>query len=141
MHWRGGDRRTTRDERDASGHPAHIARIELLHRTRAALLHGGPGFDAYKLKYPLHAFLAEGAQSPEIGPADPDRLRAHRQRLHRVGASAETRVDDDRHASVHRREDLRQRVDGRAAIVFAAATVVGNQNAVDAVLYRQLGIV
>src|ERR1700721_2002750 len=55
---------------DASGFmgscPPHKPRIELLHRARAALLHGRAGFGAHDFEHPLDALLAEGAQSPQI---------------------------------------------------------------------------
>src|ERR1700733_15891297 len=88
-----------------SGRPAHKARVELLYRACAALLHGGAGFRAYDLEHALDTFLAECAEPPQIRPADTDRLRAHRERLDRIGAAAEAAVDDHGHAALHRGDD------------------------------------
>ena len=46
------------------GRPAHEARIKLLHRAHAALLHGYARLVAYDLEHALDAFLAEGSQPP-----------------------------------------------------------------------------
>src|ERR1700691_6103766 len=111
-------------ELDLSRRPAHKARVELLDRARAALLHGGAGFGAHDLEHALDAFLAERAEPPQIGSADADRLRAHRERLDRIGAAAESAVDDHGHAALHGGDDLRQRVDGGAAIILATSAVI-----------------
>ena len=46
------------------GRPAHEARIKLLQRAHAALLHGYARLVAYDLEDALDAFLAEGSQPP-----------------------------------------------------------------------------
>ena len=46
------------------GRPAHEARIKLLHRAHAALLHGYARLVAYDFEHALDAFLAEGSQPP-----------------------------------------------------------------------------
>src|SRR5712671_1597339 len=56
--------------------PAHHRRHEVLDRGCPDLLHHGVGFGAQKLKHPLDAGLAEGAETPDIGPADADRVGA-----------------------------------------------------------------
>src|ERR1700733_5973032 len=123
-----------------SGRPAHEARIELLDRADAALLHGRAGFGAHEIEYALDAFLAEGAQPPEIWPADADRLRAHRERLDRIGAAPKAAVDDHGHAALYRGDDLRQRVDGGAAVILAPSAVVGDENAIHPVLRRKVRV-
>src|SRR5262249_5503800 len=111
--------------------PPHHRRRELLDRGRADLLHHRIGLGAQDLEYLLAARLAEGAQSPDIRPPDAARGRAHAQRLDHVGAAPETGIDQDRDAAVHRLDDLRQRVDGRAPAVLAARAVVRHDDAVE----------
>src|SRR5262249_34166906 len=108
--------------------PAHHRRHQLLDRGRAHLLHRGGGFRAQKLEHPLDAAWAEGAEAPDIGPPDADGVGADAQRLDDVGAAAEAAVDDDRDAPVHRLDDFRQRVDGRAPGILAARAVVGHDD-------------
>src|SRR5271170_2502960 len=117
------------------GGPAHEARIELLDRAHAALLHGYARLRVYDIEYALHAFLAKGSQSPQVGPADANRLRAHGERLDRVRAAPESAINHYRNSALHRRDDLRQRVNGGAAIVLASAAMIGHENAVDPVLH------
>src|SRR3954467_14681260 len=78
--------------------PAHHRRREMLDRGSADLLHHGVGLGAQKLEHALDAGLAEGAEAPDIGPADADGVGADAQRLNDVGAATETTVDDDRDA-------------------------------------------
>ena len=69
--------------------PPHHRWNQLLNAWRANLLHHSVSFDAQKLQSALDAGLAEGAETPDIGPADADRGRTHAQRLHHVSAAAE----------------------------------------------------
>src|SRR5262249_36544576 len=114
--------------------PAHHRRLQLLDRGRADLLHHGVGFRAQQLEHALDAALAEGAKTPDIGPPDAYGLRADAQRFDDIGAAPEAAVDDDRDAPVHRLDDFRQRVDGRAAGVLAAGAVVRDDDGIDAVI-------
>src|SRR5262245_29175810 len=96
--------------------------------------------DAQELERALDARLAERAETPDVGPADAHGGRPHAQRLDDVGAAAETGIDQDRHASVHGLDDLRQRVDGGAAGILAARAVIGDDDRVDAVVGGEHGI-
>src|SRR5712664_1867397 len=79
--------------------PSHHRRGELLDRRRAHLLHDREQLEAQELERTLDTLLAEGAERPQIGPADRDAGRAHAQGLADVGAAAEAGIDQDRHAS------------------------------------------
>ena len=74
------------------------------------MLHGGARLGAYQVEHTLNALLAEGTEAPEIRPPDASCLRSDRERLDHIGAAAESAVDDHRHPAVHRRDNLRQRV-------------------------------
>ena len=67
----------------------------------------------------LNAWLAEGAQPPQIGPADTDRPRADRKRLDDVAATPEAAVDQDRHAVADGLDDFRQHGDRRTDAVLS----------------------
>src|SRR5262245_18537889 len=77
--------------------PMHHRRNELFERRRAHLLHHRIRFRAQKLEHALDAVLAEGAEAPDIGPADAYRTGADAQGLNNIGAAAETTVDDNGH--------------------------------------------
>ena len=117
----------------------HHRRHEVLERGRAHLLHLGAGLVAQQLKRALDTRLAEGAESPEIGPADADCRCAHAQRLDDVGAAAEAGVDQHRHVAGDR-DDLRQRLDGGRPAVLGAPAMVRHDDGVDAVLAGQLRV-
>src|SRR5207248_7872172 len=115
---------------------------EFLHSAHATLHHRHARLRAQNLEDLRHAGLAEGAQPPQIRPADADCVRPHRERLGDVGAAAEAAVDQDEDLALHRVHNLGQHVDGGAAAVFAAPAVVGDDEAVDAVRdaeFRVLG--
>ena len=115
-------------------------RHEMLQRRRAELLHGGARLLLQQVEHALDARLAEGAEPPEIGPADADGARAERQRLDDVGAAAEARIDQHRDAAVDRLDDLGQRVDGRAAAVLGAAAMVRDDDGVEPVVDGEDGV-
>ena len=52
--------------------PPHHRRHEMPDARRADLLHGGVELDAHQFEHALDAGLAEGAEAPDIGPADAD---------------------------------------------------------------------
>src|SRR5690242_496412 len=110
---------------DSSRAPHH-GRPQLLDRRRADLLHHRIGFRAQKLEHALDPALTEGAEAPDVRPADAHRIGADAQRLDHVGAAAETAVDDDRDAALYRLHDFRQRVDGRAPGILAARAMIGH---------------
>src|SRR5882672_4340939 len=83
-------------------HLPHERRRKLLHCLHPALRHRRLGFGAQELEHFRHARLAEGAQSPQVGPADADGARAHGERFAHVGAAAEAAVDEHRHLSFRR---------------------------------------
>src|SRR5215216_1693251 len=112
--------------RSAMSGAAYHGGHELLDRGCTDLLHHGAGLDAQELEHALHAGLAERAKAPDIRPADAHGGRPHAQRLDDVGAAAEPGIDQDGDAPLHRLDDLRQRVDGGAAGIFAARAVVGD---------------
>src|ERR1044071_1620265 len=107
-----------------SSRTPHPAGEECLDIRRADLLHGGVEFDPHQLEHALDTGLPEGAETPDVRAADADRAGAEAQRLDDVGAAAEARVDQDRHAPAHRLDDLGERVDGRAAGILATRTMV-----------------
>src|SRR5437879_6208139 len=121
----------------SSGRPAHERRRELPERAHAALLHRRLQLGAQELEHALDAGLAEGAQAPEVRPADAHRARAEREALDDVGAAPEPAVDQHRDAAAHGFDDLGQGVDGGAAAVLAARAVVGDDQAVEAVFHAQ----
>ncbi len=112
----------------------------MLDGRRAHLLHDAHQFGPQQLQDALDAGLAEGAEPPDVGPSDADRGRAHAQRLADVGAAAEAGVNQDRDAAVDSFDDFRQRIDGGAAGVFAAGAMVRHDDAVIAVVGRELRV-
>src|SRR5215510_184423 len=111
----------------------------MLDRWRAHLLDLRTRLSAQDFEYALDTGLAEGTEPPEIRPADADSAGAHAQRFHNVGAAAEAGIDQHRHRprDLH---DLRQRLDRRRSAVVAAPAMVRHDDAVDASLGRELGI-
>src|SRR3974390_1489274 len=114
--------------------------VKFLHRAHAALLHRRPCLAAYEFENLLDTFLTECPKAPQVGASDPYSLRSHRERLDHVSAPPESAVRDDRHASVHCGDDFRQGIDCRATAVLAAATVIGNEDAIHSILDSKLGI-
>src|SRR5713101_10042053 len=119
------------DEKDPNSGPPDHRRREVFERRRAKLLHRGARLGAQDSKNTLDPWLSEGAESPEIGPADTHRLRAERQCLDDVAAAAKAAVDQDWHATADRLDDFRQHVDGRADAVFHTSTVVRDHDRID----------
>src|SRR2546430_16112704 len=100
-------------------------------------MHRGMQLGAQELEHAIDAGLDEGAQSPEVRPADAHRARAEREALDDVGAAPEPAVDQHRDAAAHGFDDLGQGVDGGAAAVLAARAVAGGGYAVEAVFHAQ----
>jgi len=86
----------------------------------ADLLHDAQQLGPQQIQHALDARLAEGAKAPDVGPADANRGRAHAQCLADIGAATEAGIDQDRDAAVDGFDDLRERIDGGTAGVFAA---------------------
>src|SRR5262245_20575380 len=74
-----------------------------------------------ELEYPYEARLAGGGEATAGETADPDRLRAERDRLDDVGAAHERAVDDDRRAPVHGRHHLGEHVGAAAPVIELSA--------------------
>src|SRR6266568_3696936 len=126
--------------RSTASHLPHERRRELLHRAHSALHHRDARLGAQDLQHLRHAGLAERSEPPQVRPADAHRVRAHGERLGDVGPSPEPAVDKDEYPALHRVHDFGQDVDGGAAAVFASPAVVGDDEAVDAVLHAQLRV-
>ena len=75
--------------------PPHHRGNQRFNVRRANLLHHSAGFDTEQLQSAVDAGLAEGAQAPDIRPADANRGRAHAQGLHNVRAAANPAVEKD----------------------------------------------
>src|SRR5260370_42610003 len=105
----------------------------MLDARRAALMHDRVHRDAQALERALDAGLAKGAESPDVRTADAHRLSAHAERTGDAGPAPEAAVHQYRHAALHPLDDLRPRVDGRAAPVPAPRADVRDNDAVRAV--------
>src|SRR2546425_5597398 len=121
-------------------HSPHQRWHEMLDRRSADLLHDGARLDAQQFERTLDAWLPEGAEAPDVRAAHAHRGRSHAQRLDDVGAAAEPRVDQDRDAALHRFDDFRERIDGRAPAIFAARAVVGNDDPVHTCISGEHGV-
>ena len=112
---------------------------DLIDRGRPGLPHRHPELVEDQIDGLRDAVFSEGAEAPHIGPADPDRIGAQRQRLEDVRAAADAAVDEHRHPAPDRADDLGQRVDRRPHTVHRPAAVIGDEDPVRAVLNRLLG--
>src|SRR5215475_3662792 len=107
---------------------------------RADLLHDPNELRPQQLQYALYAWLAESPESPDVWSADPNCGRAHAQRLADVGATAEAGVNEDWDAAVDGLNNLGERIDGGAAGILAAGSVVGHDDGIIPIVCCKLGI-
>src|SRR5690348_15616384 len=82
----------------------------------------------------MDAGLAGGGEAIEIEPPDRHGVGAKRNALDDIGASAESSVDDDLRAPTHGVHHLLQNVDRSSPVIELPATMIGDVDAVDAVL-------
>ena len=72
----------------------------------------------------LGAGDAESRQSPPGRPAEHDGIGAQRQRLEDIGSAADATVEQDGNPAVHGRDDFRQNLQGRRAVIHRTAAMV-----------------
>src|SRR5690349_6750979 len=86
---------------------------------------------------PLHTFLAERAECPDVGPADADGARPQGESFVNIRTAPEAAIDKHRDLRSGSIDHFGDRFDGAAPGFGGAPTVVGDDNAIDAVLARQ----
>src|SRR5262250_1130473 len=116
------------------------ASIESGQRRDAGVSHHQLEFASEELEDFLHAGLTERAEAPRVRPTDADGARAERQRLEDVRAAAEPTVDEHRDLALNRVDHLGHAFDRRAAAFLSAASMIGDDDAVDAMLQRERGV-
>src|SRR6185369_8836290 len=79
-------------------------------------------------------------ERPALQAADADQVGARGEALDDVGAAAERAIDDDLGATADGLNHFRQYMHGAAAVVELAAAVIGDVDALDAVIERDLGV-
>ena len=125
---RRGDRVTLRD----------IGRIELIDGGDAQEGHHAEHFVLEDFQRLEEAVLAAGAQTPSLKLADSNGIRAEGERLHDVGATHDSAVEDDPRVAPNCLGDLGERLDGALALIELAAAVVGHPHDINAVLNGEL---
>ena len=109
-----------------------VAGVELCEAIHAQQTKTGANLALQQLKHSGDAGCAARRDPETVQPAQPDRGRAERDRLHDVGATQESAVDQDLGPPRDRRHHLRHHVDAPAAVVELASAVVGDVDDVDA---------
>src|SRR5581483_1912555 len=94
----------------------------------------------HQFEHAHDASLAAGGERIALHAAEPDQMRAGRDRLDHVGAAVKAAVDDDFGAAADRLDDLGQHVERAAAMVELAAAMIGDEDELDAVIERDLGV-
>src|SRR5689334_22797942 len=81
-------------------HPVrnYVRLRDALHGRRARLAHDHLDLLAQESEHRLHSLLPERRETPDVGPPNPRRRRAERERLEDVGAATNTAVDNHRNA-------------------------------------------
>ena len=97
-------------------------------------------FVVQQVEHAHDAGLAGGGEAVALHAAEPDEMRAERDRLDDVAAAIEAAVDDDLGPVGDRVDDFRQRVGRAAAVIELAAAVIGDVDELDAVIERDLGV-
>src|SRR5213080_1269160 len=87
-----------------------------------------------------NAGLARDRKAPELRPSDETSLSSKRQRLDHIGATPHTAIDQDGNAPADRFDDRRERRDGGRRAVELAPAMIGNDDAIDPVVDRGLGL-
>src|SRR5690348_8737020 len=96
----------------------------------------GADFVLQDLEHPRDPRIPRGSQPIEVKTADGDRVGAERDRLDDVGAAIKAAIDDDLRPAAHRLSYLRQDVERAAHVVELPSAVIGDVDAVDAVIDR-----
>src|SRR5262249_36486997 len=95
------------------------------------------GFVLEQLEHAHHALDPRGGGGQALQPANTDGIGPKRHGLDDIGAAHETAIDDDLGAAGHGVDHLGQDREPALAMVELTATVVGNIDALDAVLDRE----
>src|SRR5262249_21779229 len=87
-----------------------------------------------QLEHAMNPGLTGGGEAVEIEASDRDDVRSERDALDNVGAAAEPAVHDDLSPPADRRHDIPQDVDRAAPVIELPTTMIGNIDAVNAVV-------
>src|SRR5262245_23403783 len=95
-----------------------------------------PDFDfrLQQLQHAVNARLPGGGKAVKIEPSNRYGIGAERDAFDDIGASAESAVDDDLRPSSHGVDDLLQNVHRSSPVVELPSAMVGDVDAVDAVI-------
>src|SRR5690242_760337 len=102
---------------------AQMIRVELIDPGDTEQAHGGDDLVFEYFENPHQARLTRGGESPALQFADSDGARAQGDRLEHVAAAHDAAVEDDLGAPVHRIDDFRQHIDGRATVIQLASAM------------------
>src|SRR5262245_14494397 len=91
-------------------------------------------FRLQQLQHAVNACLPGGGKAIKVEPADRHGIGAERNAFDDVGASAESAVDNDLRPSPHGADHVLQNVYRSSPMVELASTMVGDVDAVDAVI-------
>lgn len=120
--------------------PDQILLADLPHLHRPRQPHAQPELIAQQPQTQPHPFLPVVRQPPQHGAADPHELRTQRQRLEDVGPVPDPAVHVHGDPPLGRGHDLGQGVEGGQGAVELPAAVVGDDDAVDAVLEGEVRV-
>src|SRR5580700_9399844 len=87
-----------------------------------------------KLEHAHDAGLAAGGEPVALHAAEPDEIGTYGFRLDDIAAAIEAAVDDDLGAAGNRLDDFRQNIGRAAAMIELTATVIGDEDEVDAMI-------
>jgi hypothetical protein len=91
-------------------------------------------FARVDVDYCFDAFLTKRRQASTLWPANSHGRRTERQCLENVGSAPNSAVHEYRHFALYRSNNLRNAIDGCTQRLLVAATMVGNDDAVDTLL-------
>ena len=123
------------------GRVGHVGLVELSDRRAAEQLERPNQIGAQDLDGAGNARAAAGAQPVGVRAADEHGARAHAQRLRDVGAAADPAVEQHFTLAVHRRDDFGQRAQRRVDAIELASAVIGDDDALGALVHGAAGIV
>ena len=104
----------------------------------AAQAHGTVEFAAIDVEHMLDPGLACNGKTPQMRPCHQAGGGAKRQRFENIGAAPDPAIDQNRNAAVDRFDDARKRADARGRAVELPAAMIGNDDAVNAMIERAL---
>ena len=114
-----------------------MGRVDLGDIASSRLTHDDSELRLQNIEHTLDAFLPEGDESPDVRPADADRIGAERQRLKNIRSAPHAAVHEYRYMAGDCRRDFGEAINRCAAAIFGAPSVVRNDDAVDAVRNRE----